>query len=188
MRKIVTGLAQLATFGFIAFALVILATSKFQNPWGIKSFVVLTGSMRPTISQGSVIFTQENSQYKKGDVIAFRKNNITVTHRIVESNLMNNGVTYETKGDANKAADDTAVTYKDVLGKQVATVPFIGNFILFMRSLPGFVLLIILPALLYTTYEINNIKLELEGRTRFKRSRKKYTYEVSIPHLKIDVI
>ncbi len=145
---------------FLPLAVFALMTTK-TNILGLRSFVVLTGSMEPNIPVGSLIFTQKQEGYKKGDVIAFSQGDINVTHRIVgiKNNFGRNG--YQTKGDANNTPDKTLVNSKDVLGKSIFLVPFIGRLVNFLRTPQGFVLLIIIPAILIIISEVLNIKKEL---------------------------
>ena len=55
---------------------------------GIVPYVVLSGSMEPTIETGSICFINKHADIKKikeNDIIAFKHNNGTlVTHRAVE--------------------------------------------------------------------------------------------------------
>ena len=153
----------------LVFAGIILFTSKIDNPFGIKSFVVLTGSMQPTLSKGSIIFTKRLSSYVPNDVITFRQDNIVITHRIVSFGLKDNRPVFKTKGDANNVIDKRLVESNVILGKQLVAVPYIGNIIFFMRTLPGFITFIIIPAFIYIAFEIVTIKKEIE-----KEALKKY--------------
>lgn len=142
-----------------------LLTSKTTVIQNIRSYVVLTGSMSPTIPQGSIIYTKNASNYEKGDVIAFKtKEGQVVTHRIVE--VQKNG--YKTKGDANNSADKSLVSPKDILGGQIFSLPYAGKFILFLKTMPGFLLFIILPGTLFILFEIWNIKIHMEEEIQKK--------------------
>src|SRR5438477_12252779 len=72
-------------------ALAILSSSNgtFSSKMPVKPFIVLTGSMRPTIYEGAVVFVQRRYQdFKVGDIITFiRPNNPkeNVTHRIFQT-------------------------------------------------------------------------------------------------------
>ena len=73
--------------------------------FGIVPYVVLSGSMEPTIETGSVCFINKHADYdsiKEDDIIAFQmKNGPLVTHRVVE--VTDSGLT--TKGDNNTDID-----------------------------------------------------------------------------------
>ncbi len=143
----------------VAFTLI---TSKTDKLAGIKSFVVLTGSMEPGISTGSVIFTKPSEAYKKGEVIAFNKDGKTITHRIVDAQITNGAFEYTTRGDANNANDSEAVLGASVVGQQVFALPYLGKIILFLSTSKGFVVFIVTPIILFVLLELWNIKKELE--------------------------
>lgn len=173
MKKIVVIVSKITIFTFLALSAIILVTSKIETPLGIRSFVVLTGSMQPGISAGSIIFTQNALNYNEGDIIAFKNGNVTVTHRIVNSEIKNGRTFFRTKGDANNAADDKEIDSSMIYGRELITIPLIGNLILFTRTIPGFLIFIITPALLFIGFEFVSIKKELE-----KQIAKKYQANV----------
>ena len=113
--------------------------------FGIRPFIVLSGSMEPGIKTGSVVYINTNvSSYEivKNDIIGFRLNNQTVTHRVVEVNKEDQS--FITKGDANEERDATPVTFTNYLGKTIFTIPFIGKIIMFFKSGVGLYLLVAL--------------------------------------------
>ena len=90
---------------------------------GTKVYAVATGSMEPTISNGSVVFVRPREQYQAGDVItAFLSGEQTYTHRIVE---IVDGQIF-TKGDANETVDPTPTQQSRVVGKVVFHLPLLG--------------------------------------------------------------
>ncbi len=98
--------------------------------FGYKVLEILTGSMEPTIEQGSLILIKETpkEEIENGDVITYRyegTNNI-VTHRVV--NILNSGDTFITKGDANNA-DDPEIKYDEIEGVVKGSVPKVGKII-----------------------------------------------------------
>jgi signal peptidase len=115
--------------------------------------------MQPAIPVGSVIFTQKKNLYKKGDIISFKRGNITITHRIVNATKEK---TFITKGDANQSNDKTTVLQQDILGRQVFTLPYLGRFLLFLKTGPGFLTFVIFPAVLFIISEFYIIKKEIE--------------------------
>lgn len=153
----------------------ILVTSK-TDFMGIRSFVVLTGSMTPTLPVGSISFTIESNTYYPNDVIAFRQGDVVVTHRITNWYNQKNELLYETKGDANNAPDQTLVPAKNIIGKNIFQIPYIGNILFYIKTLPGFITLVIFPTLIFILLEMWNIKRELE-----KEIEKKYIRRFEIP-------
>lgn len=149
-------------FLLVPFFIFTLIASKSEVIASIRSFVVLTGSMQPTIPVGSVVYTQKFSNYQFGDVISFKRKDITVTHRVVAVEKNNNDVFYKTKGDANKSLDTDLVPKDKVIGRKIFQIPHIGNLVLFLKTLPGFLLLVALPAIIFIGFEFGNIKHEIE--------------------------
>ncbi len=112
---------------------------------GIRPFIVLSGSMETGIKTGSIVYINTNiSSYEivKDDIIGFRLNNQTVTHRVVEVNKEDQS--FITKGDANDERDAVPVTFTNYLGKTIFTIPFIGKIIMFFKSGIGLYLLVAL--------------------------------------------
>lgn len=103
---------------------------------GIRPFVVVSGSMEPNISVGSVCFVNQNipmSEIRQGDIISFSSGNSTVTHRVAEVHKDR----LITKGDANNTKDGTEVTADNYNGKIIFWVPQVGYTVNFFRTIPG---------------------------------------------------
>lgn len=161
-KKIIHIKLAIAVLLLLPLAVLTLVVSKTDRIAGIQSFVVLTGSMEPNISQGSLIFTKKASDYRIGEVIAYKTGEVTVTHRIVEVVKVGTNISYQTQGDANNTADTTLIPASRVLGKATNSLPYIGSFILSLKTIEGFFAVIILPALLFIGFELWNIKKEIE--------------------------
>ena len=148
-------------FGILPFLVFVLITSRSPVILGIRSFVTLTGSMQPTIPVGSVIFTQSFPKYRGGDIIAFKSGNVNVTHRVIDVETKDNKLFYKTQGDANNTADNQLVPQENVIGKGFYHLPYLGRLVVFLKTIPGFFIFIVLPALIYIILEIGNIKKEM---------------------------
>jgi len=143
-------------FTIIPVILFILLTSRTNLVTGIRSYIVVTGSMEPVLPTGSVVFTVHRPPYIVGQIITFNRGSITVTHRVVG---IKDGK-YQTKGDANSDSDPQLVNANDVLGTDFLTVPYLGKFVNFIKTVPGFLLVIALPNLIFIGFELWNIKEE----------------------------
>lgn len=155
---------SLQTLLFIALPLIVftLLTARTEIIQGLRSFVVITGSMEPKIPVGSIIHTQSQLGYKVGDVIAFKNDrDMIITHRIVGIDF-NEGTVYKTKGDANNSVDSTPVPKEKVVGKLYLLVPQVGLLMGFIKTPLGFGLLIGIPVVLFIIVELWGIKKELE--------------------------
>ena len=110
---------------------------------GFKVFTVLSGSMEPTYHTGSVIYVKEvdYTTLQPGDVITFAiSEDMVATHRIVgvvPDDEDPSVLRYRTKGDANDAEDGTLVHYKNIFGKPVFTIPYLGYIASYIQSPPG---------------------------------------------------
>lgn len=111
---------------------------------GITPLIVLSGSMQPAIMPGDVVVIREQApnKYKLGDVVTYLEGSIAFTHRIIaeEKGL------FVLKGDNNNVADDK-VAAERLIGKVVLRIPKIGLVILFLKTLPGMVVMLILSVL-----------------------------------------
>ena len=87
-----------ALFLMLIVAMVLLLPGLF----GIRPYVVYSGSMEPKIPTGAVVFIKEGAYSPEtGDIITFHNEDTVVTHRVVKKEEG----TFITKGDANKNAD-----------------------------------------------------------------------------------
>ena len=111
----------------LVMALVLLIPGLF----GIRPYVVYSGSMEPGIPTGAVVFSREEDfSPKEGDIITFRVNDTVVTHRVIENR---NGIC-TTKGDANKTADPVSVEQSQIIGRVVFHLPYLGYVIHFLKA------------------------------------------------------
>ena len=126
---------------------------------------VQSGSMEPDIKVGDVVVSVKTNPrtISVGDVITYRYDddrdpNRCFTHRVVEIvELENEGRTFQTKGDANEDLDKRLVKMDEVIGRVSFVVPFLGHFGNFARSIFGYIIFILLPALLIIVFEIYKI-------------------------------
>ena len=121
---------------------------------GLKVFSVLSGSMEPTYHTGSLIYVKptDPALLKTGDVITFMLDESSVaTHRIVEvipDAADTSVLRFRTKGDANSAQDGSLVHSKNVLGRPVFSIPWLGYFSSYIQSPPGTYIAVSVGALL----------------------------------------
>ncbi len=83
-------------------------------------------SMKGTIDKGDVIFIdKKDDNYDIGDIVVFDYKGTIIVHRIVNK-VSGQNVYYETKGDANNGLDDWKLSEKDIKGKCLFTIKYIG--------------------------------------------------------------
>ncbi len=103
---------------------------KVPSIFGIKPFMVLSGSMETEIHRGDLILTKiiDPETLRIDDVIAFRDAEGTVTtHRIIDIVVRNGQTYFITKGDNNNAQDQNLVQLSDVEGLYIGRIPGIGS-------------------------------------------------------------
>ncbi|MCD6528572.1 signal peptidase I [bacterium] len=153
--------------GVIAAIAVLLVVSAFEIPGSFKVMTVLSGSMEPAIKMGSIVVVKPVNNYKIGDIITFgpyNKRKPPTTHRIYDIEVVEGKPVYITKGDANNAPDTREVLKRDIIGKVLFDVPYLGYAVETARKPIGFVLLIIIPAVIIIYDEIRKIVEEVKKR------------------------
>jgi signal peptidase I len=96
--------------------------------FGWSSYLIETGSMRPSIKPGDVVITSPNPSVEQlgGRVITFDSPSVpgrVVTHRVVE---VDEAGVMKTKGDANATPDSATLTLDDVRGMGRLLVKYVG--------------------------------------------------------------
>lgn len=123
--------------------------------FGFQVYTVLSGSMEPEYHVGSLIYTTEVNyqELRTGDDITFMLNeNTIVTHRIIEvvpDSEDSDVLRFRTKGIANESEDLNLVHYKNVLGKPVFTIPYLGYVAYYVQHPPGIYIAIAAAAILF---------------------------------------
>ena len=142
--------------------------------FGFQVFSVLSGSMEPLYHVGSLIYVKEVDYHelKSGDVITFMLDeDLVATHRIVDVCPDQDDpsvLRYQTKGDANEAADGTLVHYKNVIGTPVFTIPYLGYVADFIQKPPGTYAAIAIGAVLLALMFLPDLFREEEPKKRGK--------------------
>jgi len=142
-----------------------------------KILVVTSGSMEPEIKTGSLAVIKPNDEYSVGDIISFSRANSSekkdlTTHRITEVVESEGTSLYKTKGDANTAEDRNLVSKEQIVGKYRFSIALLGYLIKYLKTLPGLVLIIIIPATIIIYEEIKKIRQEA-GKIKENKDKKK---------------
>ena len=118
--------------------------------------------MTPNIKVYDVVFVKrvKTEDLKVNDVITFYSTdsffgNTPITHRIIEViDKPDIGKIYRVKGDANEVADDEKVYPSNIIGKVMFKIPQLGRLQYFLASRKGWILAIIIPAIIIIGYDI----------------------------------
>jgi signal peptidase len=164
---------------FIALmAIAIIAASPLLPTKGWASFyVVVSGSMEPSIPTGSLILVRQTDtrNLAEGRVIAFTSPsdpNKIITHRIDSVSRQPGGsVAYRTKGDNNNAPDNWTVLPEQIKGAYAFHVPYIGYAIAWSKTPLGFAAVVGVPALLFVIMQIRKIRQGIHEEVQ-KRTEK----------------
>lgn len=128
-------------------------------------YTIISPSMTGTLNVYDVAFTmrQNTDDLKVGDIITFYSTNsffggTPITHRIIEViDVPNSEKMFRVKGDANPKADDEKVMASNVVGKVLFKIPQLGRIQFFLASKGGWIIAIMIPALVIISYDIYKI-------------------------------
>lgn len=149
------------------YAFTTMATKDDQSVSRILGYTPMTvesDSMKPTFCKGDLIFIKkcDTSKLKEGDIITFHTiidNQYALnTHRIQKIDEVNGVRSYTTIGDNNNGvADQHVISDGDIVGKYVGHISNLGKVMSFLSSSMGFLIIIVLPMLLFFIYQVYNL-------------------------------
>ena len=140
-----------------------------------NAYVVMSGSMLPTIQVKDIVVTKKVPEEKLevGDIITFispdtRFGGISVTHRIIEKYYDESigSYSYRTKGDNNNIADSVLVPNKNILGKVILKVPKLGYLQDILSSKGGLIIVVLIPCLVILSYDIMKLLKKAGQKTK----------------------
>jgi signal peptidase len=149
-------------------------TDKVPSVGGYLPLIVLTDSMYPNIQSGDLIIcrTTDAASVEVGDVISFfdpdGNGTSVVSHRVISITNENGTIAFHTQGDANNAADPSAVPAENLVGVYQRRLAGAGNVAMFMQTSTGLIICVVLPLLLLVGYD-------LLRRRAYERSKKQDT-------------
>lgn len=122
-----------------------LYPNKIADFMGYKPFIVLSGSMETQIYNGDLVIVKEINakDIKKNDIIAFRNDDIVITHRVKEIYTDGNNISFKTKGDNNNTEDDFIVKADEVEGIYITKISKLGNVLVFLSKPLGMLVVIL---------------------------------------------
>ena len=179
-KKILLTIIYLIIISVIVINFIIL-TKSYITPnaipsiFGIKTFVIVSKSMEPTIMTGDAIFTKEpkKDNIKINDVISFHDKQDINTHRIINI-LTENGVTkYITKGDNNKNPDKDKVTFDKIEGVYLFKLVGFGKIANIIKSKTTLIVLLLFLILI----SFGQVKL---SKKRLLRKERRYLYNKNL--------
>ena len=152
-----------------AFLIFYVISGKIAQKQGKKPlfglYTIISPSMTGTLNVYDVAFTMrvDTNKLKEGDIITFYSTNsffggTPITHRIIEIvDVPDSGKMFRVKGDANPKADEEKVIPSNVVGKVLFKIPQLGRVQFFLASKGGWIVAIMIPALVIISYDIYKI-------------------------------
>ncbi len=134
IKKIIFALFLLISLTYL---FIIVSPKIFKNfyPFGIRTAIVLTGSMEPTLEIDDFIIVKKPENIKINDIVSYKSNDNKkeILHRVIDIN----GNEIITKGDANNKADKP-ININQISGVYIGKVKYWGKVITFFTKPIGF--------------------------------------------------
>lgn len=128
LKKITFALFLLVSLTYL---FIVISPKIFKNfyPFGIRTAVVLTGSMEPTININDFIIVKKPNNIEINDIVSYNdgKSKNETLHRVISIN----GNEVITKGDANNTAD-APININQITGVYIGKIKILGSVISFI--------------------------------------------------------
>ena len=144
---------------------------KFDTPsfYIYKAYVITTNSMEPELKKDDVVVIKKAKadNLKQGDIVTFKQNGETITHRIVQIDDIEDGKLYITKGDINNVQDEQGLRFDQIEGKLVIKIPQLGKMVASFKNGIIIVLVLLISAIIYLN------RITAKERSNIRRAKKK---------------
>ena len=177
IRNIVSILLYIILFPLLIYNIslilqTIINPDKTPSFFGIKTYVIISGSMEPSLNIGDVVIVKnvKNNALQIGDIISFRQGQNVITHRITDIVMVNNQKQYRTKGDNNNAEDSGTINIDIIEGKVINSIPFVGKIVFVLQNK---ILIILILIILFIVLSYSGKK----NKRKSDRRRKRIEYE-----------
>lgn len=146
----------------------IIKPQKTPDFLGIKTYVIISGSMQPNLNIGDIVIVKnvKVEDLQEGDIISFRQGQSVITHRISEIISNKGQIEYKTKGDNNNTEDSGTIKYDAIEGKVVRVVPNLGKIAL---ALQGKIVIICILIIFYIYLSYSGAIKRRKNQRRIKR-------------------
>lgn len=189
--KVATWLLVAFTVFMMIFTIITVTTvdRNDRNIFGVRFYIVQTDSMslsennayfKVHFNAGDIIIikdVEDTTTFRQGDIIAFMSTNSesygeTVTHMVrkVQKNDEGKVEGYVTFGTNTGTDDEALVEPEYILGVYSGKLPSIGSFFAFVKSIPGYVICILIPFLVLIIYNAVNI-IRLTRKQKYEQMR-----------------
>lgn len=94
---------------------------------GFRAVAVASNSMRPGLNRGDLVFVNTlDRDIRVNDTIIFIVGKNMIVHRVIDVYTRKGNTYYLTRGDANEDIDPWVLTDKNIIGKCIFSIPYIG--------------------------------------------------------------
>ena len=116
---------------YIVIVLLITIVSLVSGYFKYQAIVIATGSMTPNINKGDMVIIEkvkpeDAEKLKEGEVLAFKREDKIVVHRIYKIYKSGEEIFFKTKGDHNNAPDGYLIEAKEIIGTVKFNVRYVG--------------------------------------------------------------
>lgn len=144
----------------------------------ISIYTIVSPSMTPNINVYDVVINikpEHPDEIEIGDIITYKSTaatseGMTITHRVIAKEQLPDG-TYEflTQGDNNTEPDSVYVTFNNIIGKEIITIPKVGYIQFLIANQKGWLFILIIPIGIYLLKEIFKLIDLLDLRKRVNK-------------------
>lgn len=176
IRIITIFLLAMIIINFIILLQMKITPDETPSLFGLKAFCIISGSMKPEINVNDIIIVKEVGQekIKINDIISFKINQETITHRVINIEYGNDGkVYYITKGDANNAEDGERITFDNIEGKYIFRIQKIGSIVTALQNKTTLIITMVILVILYLIEQRSMMKKEKRSKERAEYESKK---------------
>lgn len=128
---------------------------------GVRPFTVQTDSMYPTLKPGDLIIdvaVKDYSELRVGDIITYwtiiEGKRVLNTHKIAGIYDGGDYLIFETKGEKVNQTDSLTVHESEIVGVYKFRIPGVGKVLDYLQTSTGFMIVIVLPVLLFFVFHL----------------------------------
>lgn len=169
LSKILYVILIILIYNLVLVGISFISKQDFNGIFGYKAFNITTNSMEPNINKGDIIIIKKvknEDKLKKDDIITFWQDDEIITHRIIDITETNGEKRYITKGDNNNIPDLEKISFSQIEGVEVISIPYLGKIVEALENKIIFFIILLLILLIYL-YRLN--KTEKSEIRRQKR-------------------
>lgn len=160
--NVFTIMVVLFTIAIMIFTIVSVKTVNKTDSklFGYKAYIVLSDSMSDVFKAGDIVVSKEvdTETLKEGDIISFKSIDPAnygevVTHKIRAITSYEGKKAFITYGTTTGSDDSFPAVENMIVGQYKTSLPKMGTFFQFLKSVPGYITIILIPFLILLTLQ-----------------------------------